>query len=233
MHMDNFSHIGSNKDFDHRAPSAVDPLMTGTLQSGVSTQPTLMMQNGAGPLMMSGAPSIISGMPMGGVPASGPASVVGAPGSVIGAPGSVIGAPAPVLSHMPMGLPPGTPSTSRVGLPAGVPVSSMGLPMGMTNGVPVSVPVSMPVSAPIMSQQLPLPPIPNGMPKNFSTDSIGDQGRSSRPVTPPLQTSRPVTPTQPQPMGLPNGRGKLVPGRMSNQKIDTTRQRRDIPSTAV
>ena len=223
MHMDNFSHVGSShKEFDHRAPSAVDPLMTGTLQSGVSTQPTLLMQNGAGPLMMASGPASVIGAPGSVIGAPGsvigaPGSVIGAPASVIGAPGSVLGAPAPVLSHMPMGLPPGTPSTSRVVMSTGMPVSSMGMHIGMPNGAPVSM-------APVMSN-VPLPPIPNG-----NTEAPP----GSRPVTPPLQTSRPVTPTQtqPQPLGLPNGRGKLVPGRMSNTKLDS-RPRKEIPSTAV
>ena len=102
MHMDNFSHVGSShKEFDHRAPSAVDPLMNGTLQSGISTQPTMLMQNGAGPLMMTSGPASVIGAPgnVMGVP-------MGAPGSVIGAPASVIGAPTMgthVLSHMPYG----------------------------------------------------------------------------------------------------------------------------------
>ena len=60
----------------------------------------------------------------------------------------------------------------------------------------------------------------------LGTDSSG------RPQTPPLKTSRPVTPVG-QPLGLPMNRAKLVPGRMSSNKLDNGRPRRDIPSTAV
>merc|ERR1711983_104460 len=130
-------------------------------------------------------------------------------GSVIGAPASVIGAPTMgthVLSHMPMGLPPGTPSTSRVVMSTGMPMPVNSVVGMHHNGVPVSM-------APVMSHPPPLPPLPNGIKKNYSTDSLGDHGSASRPVTP---TQLPP----PQPLGLPNGRGKLVPGRMSNHKLD-------------
>ncbi len=102
----------------------------------------------------------------------------------------------------------------------------------------------------------PLPPVPapqqpmsNGFHRNLSTDSflhkapepdqMSSSGRgtdsSGRPVTPPLKTSRPVTPVQQQPLGLPVNRAKLVPGRMSNSKLDSSRpgSRREISSTAV
>ena len=106
----------------------------------------------------------------------------------------------------------------------------------------------------------------NGFPRNISTDNLGgpasmggptkfttdspqmsssgrgstrmdsSESSSGRPVTPPLKTSRPTTP-QFQPLGLPTHRGKLVPGRMSNQKMDnrppSSAGRREIPSTAV
>merc|ERR1711997_172490 len=99
---------------------------------------------------------------------------------------------------------------------------------------------------------------PNGFSRNMSTDSafgemnahignmkvrhtdspqLSSSGRGStrttdtRPITPPLKTSRPVTPVQQQPLGLPAAnRAKLVPGRMSNTKLD---KRREVPSTAV
>lgn len=106
----------------------------------------------------------------------------------------------------------------------------------------------------------PLPPVPapqvpmqavNGMKRNMSTDSFlhhdessgrGTDSSSGRPSTPPLKTSRPVTPVQlpPQPLGLPSNRAKLVPGRMSNHKLDHAAnnsrpgsRRGEIPSTAV
>ena len=106
----------------------------------------------------------------------------------------------------------------------------------------------------------------NGFPRNQSTDNLGgpkfldsphlsssgrgstrmdsSESSSGRPTTPPLKTSRPVTPQfapqpqpPPQPLGLPTHRGKLVPGRMSNQKMDqrppSAAGRREVPSTAV
>ena len=118
-----------------------------------------------------------------------------------------------------------------------------------------------------MGGQPTMPIINNGgmMPRNISTDNLGGMGKymdsphlsssgrgstridssessSGRPVTPPLKTSRPVTPQPalaPQPLGLPTHRGKLVPGRMSNHKLDSNRpqsaagRNREIPSTAV
>ena len=172
MHMDNFSHVGSShKEFDHRAPSAVDPLMNGTLQSGISTQPTMLMQNGAGPLMMTSGPASVIGAPgnVMGVP-------MGAPGSVIGAPASVIGAPTMgthVLSHMPMGLPPGTPSNSRVVMSTGMPVDITtreldGVPGGSPIGICESTCVPI-VGAPITLAGAPitLPGAPMGTPMTF------------------------------------------------------------------
>ena len=132
-----------------------------------------------------------------------------------------------------------------------VPTSMGGQPMGQ----PTS-----------MGGQPTIPIINNGMmPRNISTDNLGGIGKymdsphlsssgrgstridssessSGRPVTPPLKTSRPVTPQPapaPQPLGLPTHRGKLVPGRMSNHKLDSNRpqsaagRNREIPSTAV
>ena len=78
----------------------------------------------------------------------------------------------------------------------------------------------------------------------FSSSGRGTAS-SGRPQTPPLKTSRPVTPVQQQPlqpMGLPTNQTKLVPGRMSNHKLGgstTSRpggqggRSREIPSTSV
>lgn len=108
-----------------------------------------------------------------------------------------------------------------------------------------------PVPAPQVAPMQPHHPpqqIVNGMKRNMSTDSFhhdessgrGTDSSSGRPSTPPLKTSRPVTPVQqlpPQPLGLPSNRAKLVPGRMSNHKLDANNSRpgsrREIPSTAV
>ena len=140
-----------------------------------------------------------------------------------------------------------------------VPTSMGGQPISM-GGQPMGQPTSMggQPTMPIMNNGM-------GMPRNFSTDNLGggigkymdsphlsSSGRGStridssetssgRPMTPPLKTSRPVTPQPaPQPLGLPTHRGKLVPGRMSNHKLDSNRphssasgRNREIPSTAV
>ena len=219
--MENFSTIGSHishnnkqtKEIDStqqqhlsRAPSAMDPLMTGTatLQSHIQTQPTLLMQNGIPTsIVMTTSPPLMA--------ASGNAAV-------------------------------GPPTMLTTSSASNIPLISGGYPAGYSFQ-----------SQPAQIIQPPLPPVPQtimnggGYPNGFSrsTDSafgemkivrhadspqLSSSGRGTGASTPPLKTSRPVTPVQPQPMGLPTNRAKLVPGRMSNTKLD---KRREVPSTAV
>merc|ERR1711935_738026 len=140
--------------------------------------------------------------------------------------------------------------------------------MGYPQGQPLP-PVPGPATRPTTSMSNHQPPpqlIQNGFNRNMSTDSfayiptatkgldspqLSSSGRgtdsSGRAETPQLKSSRPVTPVQQQPqqplqpMGLPANRAKLVPGRMSNHKLDGNSSRptggqagsrsRDIPST--
>ena len=222
--MDNFSAIGShisgNSHHHHhnkelapdphfsRAPSAMDPLMTGPLHGQPQQQAPILIQNG---------------IPNGFHPVSAPL----------------------VMPH--------TASTHNLATVAPTPVSFMGYPSQPLPPVP-------PVSTVMPNQQHPQL-IQNGMNRNMSTDSFSylpaatkpldspqlsssgrgstrvDSSDSSGPTQRPNSrpNSRPVTPVQQQPLGLPTNRAKLVPGRMSNTKLDSNRpgSRREIPSTAV
>lgn len=223
MHqMDNFSNVGSHFSHQHknehmhdpRAASAMDqPLMTGTLQSHASTaQPTFFMPNGSmlnalpqqQPLVMTSSASM--NMLSGGMPILANYPTQPLP-------------PAPPPSTIIQNAGPHLIQQNHNGFNRNMSTDSFGGVAGFNPKI---------MDSPQLSSS------GRGSGRNDSSDSQ----TGGRPVTPTQQqqqrpNSRPVTPTGGQPLGLPVNRGKLVPGRMSNTKLDNNKPRREVPSTAV
>lgn len=247
MHMDNFStaesHFSHHRmndppppDIQNRAASVMDPLMTGSI---------------AGP--MTGTMT----------------STVPAPGSMPGTmPSTMHGTLQSHVSHQPTLIMPngsGIIQGMPMQMPGGPIVMTSSASMNLLpQGSVINSYPSQPPLPPVPNMAPPTIPVVHsngGFPRNPSTDNLGgtkfldsphlsssgrgstrmdsSESSSGRPTTPPLKTSRPVTPQNlpPQPLGLPTHRGKLVPGRMSNQKMDhrppSAAGRREVPSTAV
>merc|ERR1719273_1175995 len=194
--------------------------MTGTLQSH-QTHPTMVIQNGMVPTMT----------PMGSMMAP---PNMGAPLVMTTSSHNLINGAqtpvAPVIGYPTQPLPPAPPATSMS--------NNLPPPQLIQNGFNMN-----PNRSTDSFSYIPTATKGQDSPQLSSSGRGSIPDSSGRPQTPPLKTSRPTTPVQQplQPMGLPTNRAKLVPGRMSNHKLDGSTSRpggqggraREIPSTAV
>ncbi len=225
-HMDNFSNIGSNIQStkpdivqEQRAPSAIDPLMTGTLQSHVSSQPAtvIMGQQNVPIIQQQQLPPMAN-------PATGQPMVLTSSASM-----NLLNAQ---LAGAPLSLPPTAASA------IGVPVGRIGYPTQPLPPLPSAMPTTIVSNGggnlPRNQSTDSLGQVSSSGRGTGPNDSSDNSNSGGRPLTPTMMMtgggSRPITPPVPQPLGLPTRtQGKLVPGRMTK----LSERKRELSSTAV